>query len=140
MTTKTILATLAGAVFNFLGGWVVFGILLMDFYMSNTMTYEGLSKGEMPDLVAIFIGGIFSAYLITYTLKRIGQEYNFAAGFKHGFVIYFCMAAATNIGLYAFYNLMNMKITIVDIIVQGAFGGVNGGIIAIVLGSGKKTQ
>jgi hypothetical protein len=138
MTTKTILATLAGAVFNFLGGWVLFGILLIDFYMSNTSTYEGLMKGEMPDLVMIFISGIFSAYLIVYLLKRIGKENTFAAGFKHGLVVYFCIAAATDLSMYAFYNLMNMTATIVDILVQSVFGGVNGGIIALVLGSGKK--
>jgi hypothetical protein len=40
--------------------------------------------------------------------------------------------------MYAFYNLMNMTITITDIFVQAVFGGVNGGIIALVLGSGKK--
>ena len=140
MTTKTILATLAGAVFNFLGGWVVFGILLMDFYTSNTATYEGLIKGEMPDLVMIFIAGIFSAYLIVYMLKRIGKENTFATGFKHGLVVYFCLAAATDLSLYAFYNLMNMTATITDILVQAVFGGVNGGIIALVLGSGKKEQ
>ena len=140
MTTKTILATLAGSVYNFLAGWVVFGILLVDFYASNMTTYEGLSKGEMPDLVMIFIAGIFSAYLIVYLLNRIGKENTFVTGFKHGLVVYFCLAAATDLSMYAFYNLMNMTGTITDILVQAVFGGVNGGIIALVLGSGKKKE
>jgi hypothetical protein len=138
--TKTILATLAGALFNFFGGWVVFGILLAGFYKSNTMTYEGLSKGEMPDLMFIFISGIFSAYLIAYVLKRIGKDYSFGTGFKHGLVVYFCFAAAADLSLYSFYNLMTMTGILVDIAVQAVFGGVNGGIIAFVLGMGKKEQ
>jgi hypothetical protein len=54
---------------------------MAGFYASNTMTYEGLSKGEMPDLVMIFIGGILSAYLVTYVLKRIGNDF-FLEGLK----------------------------------------------------------
>jgi hypothetical protein len=138
MNTKTVLATIAGAAFNFLGGWVVFGILLMNFYKSNSKTYEGLTKGEMPDLLFIFISGIFSAYLVTYVVRKVGQGFSFATGFKHGLAVYFCMAAWVNFGLYAFYNLNNMTITITDIFVQAIFGGINGGIIALVLGSGKK--
>ena len=139
MSTKTILATAAGAVFNFLGGWVVFGMVLAGFYQANTKTYEGLSKGDMPDLPFIFISGIFSSYLVTYLLRRAGSEqFNFASGFKHGLVVYFCMAAWVNFSIYAFYNLTNMTVAISDIFVQGIFGGINGGIMALILGSGKK--
>ena len=139
MNTKTILATATGAVFNFLGGWVVFGIVLSGFYQANTKTYDGLSKGDMPDLPFIFISGIFSAYLVTYLLRRAGNEqFTFANGFKHGLVVYFCMAAWVNLSIYAFYNLMNMTVLISDIFVQAIMGGINGGIMALVLGSGKK--
>ena len=119
---------------------VVFGILLINFYQSNTTSYEGLMKGEMPDLTFIFISGIFNAYLVTYVLNRIGKENTFAHGFKNGLVVYFCMAAATDLSLYSFYNLMNMTGTLVDILVQAVFGGVNGGIIALVLGMGRKAS
>lgn len=138
MNTKTVLATAVGAVFNFLGGWLVFGIVLSSFYQANTKTYDGLMKGDMPDLPMIFIGGIFSAYLVNYLLRRAGKEFTFAVGFKHGLVVYFCMAAWVNLSMYAFYNLMNMTVTIADIFVQAIFGGINGGIMALVLGSGKK--
>lgn len=138
MNTKTILATLAGAVFNFLGGWVLFGMVLSGFYHSNSKTYEGLSKGEMPDLPFIFASGIFSAYLVTYVLRRIGKDFTFATGFKHGMVVYFCMAAWVNLSIYGFYNLLSLQLCFVDMLVQGVFGGIAGGIIAIVLGSGKK--
>ncbi len=138
MNTKTLLATAAGALFNFLGGWVVFGMLLMSFYQANTKNYEGLVKGEMPDLPFIFMSGVFSSYLITYLLRRVGKDFNFASGFKHGLVVYFCMAAWVDLSIYSMYNLQNLTLMITDIFVQGAFGGVNGGIIALVLGSGKK--
>jgi hypothetical protein len=138
MNTKTLLATIAGTIFNFLGGWVVFGMLLMNFYKSNAKTYEGLSKGDMPDLAFILISGIFSAYLVTYVIRKAGQGFSFSTGFKHGLVVYFCMAAWANLAIYAFYNLNNMTLIVTDIFVQAIFGGINGGIIALILGSGKK--
>jgi len=138
MNTKTILATLAGAVYNFLGGWVVFGMVLSGFYHANSKTYEGLVKGEMPDLAFIFASGIFSAYLVTYLLRRVGKDYNFGNGFKHGLVVYVCMAAWVNLSIYAFYNLLNLTLVFTDILVQGVFGGINGGIIALILGSGQR--
>lgn len=138
MNTKTIIATAAGALFNFLGGWAVFGILLAGFYRSNTMTYEGLSKGEMPDLSFIFLSGVFSAYLVTYLLRRVGKDYSFGTGFRHGLVVYFCMAAWADLSIYGFYNLMSLTLSLTDIVVQGVFGGINGGITALILGSGKK--
>jgi len=138
MKTKIILATTAGAVFNFLGGWLVFGILLSDFYLANTRTYEGLSKAAMPDLPFIFLSGIFNAYLVNFLTRKAGQGFSFATGFKHGLVVYFCTAAWANFSIYAFYNLMNLTVTFTDIFVQGIFGGINGGIMALVLGAGKK--
>jgi len=129
---------MVGTVFNFLAGWLVFGIVLANFYRANTKTYEGLSKADMPDILFIFLSGIFNAYLVTFLLRKAGQGFSFATGFKHGLVVYFCIAAWANLSLYAFYNLQNLTITFSDIFVQAIFGGVNGGIMALVLGSGKK--
>lgn len=139
MNTKTVLATAVGALFNFLGGWLVFGIVLSNFYRSNTKTYEGLSKADMPDLLFIFLSGIFTAYLVNFLLRKAGQGFSFATGFKHGLVVYFCAAAWANFAIYAFYNLQNLTLTFTDIFVQAIFGGVNGSIMALVLGSGKKS-
>jgi len=129
---------MVGTVFNFLAGWLVFGIVLANFYRANTKTYEGLSKADMPDILFIFLSGIFNAYLVTFLLRKAEQGFSFATGFKHGLVVYFCIAAWANLSLYAFYNLQNLTITFSDIFVQAIFGGVNGGIMALVLGSGKK--
>jgi hypothetical protein len=138
MNTKTILATVAGSLYTFFAGWVLFGMLLSNFYIANTKQYEGLSKGDIPNLLFIFLSGVFSTYLVTYVIRKADQGYSFATGFKHGLTVYFCMAAWVNLSIYSFYNLMNLKLVISDIFIQAIFGGINGGIIALVLGSGKK--
>ena len=138
MNTKALLAALAGAVFSFLAGWVVFGMLLMDFYMSNTTQYEGLMKGEMPNLVLIFISGLSSSLLIAYIFSKWANVKTFGAGLMNGVIIYFFIVTSFDLSMYAFYNLMNVTLVCVDIVVGTIFGGLMGGVIGLVLGMGKK--
>ena len=138
MNTKALLAALAGAVFAFLGGWIIFGILLMDFYQANTTSYEGLIKMPMPDLVYVFLSGLFSSVLIAFIYSKWANVKTFGAGFTNGMIIYFLMASWYDLSIYAFMNLQNLALTVVDIIAQTVFGGLIGGIIGAVLGMGKK--
>ncbi len=138
MTTKALLAALAGAVFSFLGGWLVFGMLLMDFYTANTTSYEGLMKLPMPDMIFIFLSGLFSSVLVAFIFSKWANVKTFGAGFTNGMIIYFLIAASFDTAMYSFYNLMNLTLVCVDIIVSTVFGGVLGGIVGVVLGMGKK--
>ncbi|MBI1769202.1 MAG: hypothetical protein HYR67_12600 [Bacteroidetes bacterium] len=53
--------------------------MLEGFYQANTQTYEGLSKGEMPDHLFIFLSDIFNSYLVVYLLRRVGKDFTLAA-------------------------------------------------------------
>src|SRR3712207_8732781 len=48
MNIRILVATLAGGLTMFLLGWLIFGILLMDYFKANTIQYPGLMK-ETPD-------------------------------------------------------------------------------------------
>lgn len=138
MNIKAYLAALAGAVFSFLGGWAIFGMVLMDFYVSNTTNYQGLMKTPMPDLVFIFLSGLALSFLITIIYAKWANIKTFSAGFTNGMLIYFLYACAYDLNVYGFMNLQSLKLTLVDIGAQTIFGGVVGGIIGAVLGTGKK--
>ena len=138
MNTKTLLAAFAGAVFSFLGGWVIFGMLLMDFYVANTTVYTGLMKEPMPDLAFIFLSGLAMSLLITFIYAKWAGVKTFGAGFTNGLIIYFLYASAYDLNVYGFMNLQSLTLTVTDIIAQTIFGGLVGGIIGAVLGMGKK--
>ncbi|MBK7856274.1 MAG: hypothetical protein IPJ79_16525 [Bacteroidetes bacterium] len=42
MNKKVIAAAIAGAITTFMLGWLIYGMLLMDFMEANTVKYEGL--------------------------------------------------------------------------------------------------
>ena len=138
MNTKTILAALAGSVVSFLGGWVIFGMLLMDFYTANTTKYDGLMKEPMPDLLFIFLSGLALSSLVAYIYSKWANIKTFGAGFTNGLIIYFLYACAYDLNVYGFMNLQSLTLTLSDIIAQTIFGGLVGGIIGLVLGMGKK--
>jgi hypothetical protein len=138
MNVKAYLAAIAGAVFSFLGGWVIFGMLLMDFYMANTTSYDGLMKSPMPDLIFIFLSGLSASFLLTIIFTKWANVSTFQGGFTNGAIIYFFVVASFNLSMYGFYNLFNITLVFVDTIAQTVFGGLIGGIIGFILGTGKK--
>jgi len=138
MNVKAYLAALVGAVFSFFAGWIIFGMLLMNFYTANTKVYEGLMRGPMPDLIFIFLSGLCSSFLLTIIFTKWAGVKTYSAGFTNGMIIYFLLAGTMDLSLYAFYNLANLTLTLVDIIAQTVFGGMVGGIIGLVLGIGNK--
>lgn len=75
MSQRALLAALAGAVTSFLAGWLIYGILLMDFYKANTIVYEGLMK-EPPVLWGIFVSGFCSSLLFSLIFFFLSSCYS----------------------------------------------------------------
>ena len=138
MNAKLIIATLITAVVNFLLGWLVFGLLLMDFYTANTTHYDGLMK-EMPNLLFIFLSGLLYAFLLAFIFDRWAGIRNFRKGFTAGLLLGFLIMTGFDLYFLAGMNLFNARVVIVDIIVNTIFGGILGGVTGLVLGFGRKS-
>ena len=137
MNTKVLLATLAAAIAAFLFGWIVFGILLEDFYKSNTPVYEGLMKNP-PNLVMIFLSNIVNAFLLAYIFNRWAGIRTAIEGAQAGFIIFFLTSLAFDLMMYATMNMLTPLVMVVDVLGSGAFGAVIGAVVGLVLGSRKK--
>ena len=137
MNIRAYIAAIVGGIFNFLAGWATFGFLLVDFYMINTFHYEGLMKMPMPDLVFVFLSGLSLSFLMTIIFNRWAGVSTFRSGFRNGMILTFFYICAVDLGMFGFYNLMNISLIAVDIVVQTVFGGMMGGIIGWILGIKK---
>jgi len=137
MNVRAYFAAIVGGIFNFLAGWATFGFLLVDFYAINTFHYEGLTKVPMPDLIFVSLSGLSLSFLMTIVFAKWAGVSTFKSGFRNGMILSFFYICAVDLGLYGFYNLMNISLTAVDIVLQTVFGGVMGGIIGWVLGFKK---
>ncbi len=138
MNTKIIIAALITAIVNFLLGWLVFGVILMDFYKSNTVQYDGLMK-EMPNLLFIFLSGLLYAFLFAFIFEKWARIRTFGRGFTAGLLLGFLIMTGFNLYFLAGMNLFNLKLVITDILVNTIFSGILGGVTGFILGFNKKS-
>ncbi len=139
MNTKTIIAALVGAVASFLLGWVIWGMLLMDYFTANTIQYPGLMLPETETkLWAIFISNLSGSFMFAWLFSRMNVK-TLAAGAQTGAIINIFIAISIDMMFYSMMNwYANTTIIVVDILVNAFFGAVIGGVIALMLGRGEK--
>lgn len=132
MQTKTLIAGLASGIVTFLLGWLVFGILLMDYYNAHSFHYTGIMKNP-PVIWAIGLGNLSWGIMIAYILSLSGIK-SAAKGFTTGFIVFLLAIAGFDLLFYGTVNLYGLRITSIDILLNALMGGVSGAVAALVLG------
>lgn len=133
MKKNVLVASVVGAVASFLLGWIVYGMLLMDFYSANSVQYDGMMK-EQPMLGLIFTSQLATAFLLATIYDSWSKAADFSAGFRQGMLIGLLITLSMDLYFMASMNFMTWTLVGVDIVVGSLFTGVVGGVIALVLG------
>jgi hypothetical protein len=127
MNTKTLIAGVLTAIVTFFIGWLIFGMLLMDYYNHHMLVYTGLMKNP-PNLVYIagsnLAWGLMLAYV--YSLAGINQV---AKGFLTGLIIFGLIAAGIDAMFHAQFNLYSRKVLIIDVAANAVLGGIAGALL-----------
>ncbi|MFN3840810.1 MAG: hypothetical protein ACK4RF_08885 [Cyclobacteriaceae bacterium] len=132
---KRILATLAGFVVFFLLGWLLYGMLLMDFFNGNQGTATGVMRADTEMIWwALAVGNLMQAYLLVYIFGNWANITTFGGGFKAGLIIGLIIGYGVDLTMYGTTNIMNLTGALVDPLVVGLMMGVSGGVIGVVLG------
>ena len=136
MTTKNrLLATLVGFIVLFLLGWLIYGMLLMDFYGNNSGSASGVMRAD-DEMIwwALILGNLFQAYLLVYIFGNWANITTFSDGLKAGAIIGLIMGLAVNFTMYGTSNIMNMTSTFVDPFVSAVMMSITGGVVGFMLG------
>ncbi len=129
------MATLVGFVVFFLLGWLLYGMLLMDFFSSNAGSAIGVSRSESEMVWWALIGGnVLQAYFLVYVFDKMNNVKSFMAGLKAGAVIGLILGLGFNLTMYGTTNMMNLTGTLVDPLVSMVMMGITGGAIGMVMG------
>lgn len=139
MNSKLIIATIAGGVAYFLLGWLIYGILLMDFYMANTIQYPGLWK-EMPNLWLMFISNLLGAFLLAFIFHTWAGIKTFLGGLTGGLILGLILSLMWDLYFLSSMNLYSVSLVVADVLVGTLFTGIIGGLIGWILGFGKKNK
>lgn len=138
-TNKFLVGGIIGGIAYFLLGWLVWGMLLMDFmHQHTTEVGKAAMRGE-ADMVwwAMIAGNLLWGLTLSYIFLKSGVSSG-GAGAGMGAVLGLLISAAINCMLYAQLNAWDTTSMAVDIVANTVVSGIVGGIVGWYMGMGKK--
>ncbi len=126
---KVLIGGLAGGVVFFLLGWLLYGMLLMDFMMQHSNTASGAFRSETEMIWwAMVVGNLALGFLLSYVLNKANVA-GAMAGATTGAVVMLLMSTAIDCIMYAQLNLWDTTGMVVDILVSTVMGAIVGAVI-----------
>lgn len=121
MDTKVIVAGLIGGITLFATGFIVYVLLLADFFVTSVMK-------DPPDFIFIILGELIFGCFLAWVLSRMG-DVTLSSGAKSGALIGFLVALAYGFILYGSTTMGDLTYYLVDTVVSAVRYGVAGAAI-----------
>lgn len=138
-TQKFLVSGIVGGIVSFFGGYLIYGLLLADFFSKNAGTATNVMR--LPEEMiwwAMMLGSICMGLLLSYIFNRWANITSLGAGASAGFVIGLLMTAGFDLLMYGNSNLSNLTATCVDIVCGGVMGAITGAAVGMMNGMGRK--
>ena len=123
--------TIVGGIVMYAAGWLIWDVLFLDFYAANGGGAENLWR-DTPVMWAGIVGVLPMAALVTMALGKCDGA-SIHTGIKVGGIIGALAWLSVNMIFYAYTNMHNLTIVLVDPILEFVRTGLAGGAIAAVL-------
>lgn len=138
-TNKFLIGGIIGGIVYFFLGWVVWGMLLMDFMKNNAGSATGVMKDE-ADMVwwALIVGNLFSGLLLSYVISKTGTK-GAVPGATMGAVVSLLLAGAFDFTMLGTSNIVTLNSVLVDMAASVVVGAIVGAVIGFYMGMGNKT-
>lgn len=134
MNTKVLLAALAGGVANFLGGWLIYGILL-DPFMRKGMSENVLAlTRDTPEMWALALGCLVYGFFLAWLYSRWANISTMRTGAIAGAVIGMLIALNVNLMMYSMWNYFELSSIVLDVLAAAVLAGMTGGVVGWALG------
>ena len=136
-TNKILLGGLTGGGALFLLGWVIYGIILMDFATAN---YNQCMNRPMQEMVwwSLILSNLALGFLISTIFSWSGTT-GLMAGAKVGGTIGILLSLSMDLSFYSMTTMYkDLSVMFVDIIVYTVYLAIAGAVVGWVMGMGKK--
>lgn len=133
---KLFMGGIVGGILFFLLGWLIYGMLLMDFMNNHTGAAGNVSRTE-PDFLYLAIGNLAMGFLLAYIFIK-GNVNSMAGGFITGAVLGLLMSVGYDCMIYGTTTVISKTAMAADVAVSTVMTAVAGAVVAMVMGMGKK--
>lgn len=133
-SSRFALAAVAGGVAIFVAGGIIYGAIMMNFFMTNTGSASGAMK-EQPDWIFLGLGQLAFGLLLTVILDKWARTGGVMTGAQIGAVFGFLGGLAFDFTMFATTNVANITATLVDPFLMAIQMGIGGAAVGAVLGS-----
>lgn len=136
---KFLVSGIVGGVVSFFGGYLIYGLLMANFFSNNAGSATGVMRGP-ADMVwwAMIAGSVFMGLTLSYIFNKWANITSAGAGASAGFVVTLLMTAGWDLLMYGNSNISNLNATIADIICGSILGAITGAVVGFMNGMGKK--
>ena len=135
MNVKTLIGGLVAGVTAFLLGWVIYGMLLMDYFTNNMVKYEGLTKDPM-EMWAMVVSNLALGLLLAYVFNGSGVK-TVANGIASGAIFFGLFSVGVDMMFYAQMNLFSLQLICVDVLASLVMGALVGAVLGWWFGRGQ---
>jgi hypothetical protein len=138
MNMKILRGTIFGGIAFFLLGWLVYGILLMDFISANSNQCAARPNMEMI-WWALILSNLLLALLLTLILNWSGAK-GIMDGLKTGAIFGLILGLSMDLSLYSMTITYNgLTLLVVDVLVYTVMMAITGLVIVLLWGKEKTT-
>ncbi len=134
---KLVMGGIAGGVLFFLLGWLIYGMLLMNFMNGHPGAAGNISRVE-PDFMYLIIGNLAMGFLMAYIFSKAGIN-SLSSGFITGGFIGLLMAVGYDCMIYATSTAISKTGMAADVAASVAMSALVGAAVGAIVGMGKKT-
>jgi hypothetical protein len=131
-TKQWVLGTVIGAVVIYAAGYLIFTVLLGDYYAANSGSATGVMR-DSQIVWALAVGALAYAALILYAMRSQAGSVNVVSGMKVGAVVGFLLWATADFSLYGITNMSNLTVTMLDPFAELVHGGIAGAVLGALL-------
>lgn len=131
-TKQWVVGTVVGAVVIYAVGYLIFTMLLGDYYAANSGSATGVMR-DSQIVWALAVGALAYAALILYAMRSQAGSVNMVNGMKVGAIVGFLLWACADFSLYGITNMSNLKVTMLDPIAELVHGGITGAVLGALL-------
>ena len=144
---KFFLAAIVGTVLFFILGWLVYGMLIMQYMgnhlssavrSSNFAVYKGPAEMGAISFMALFLGNLATGFLYASILTWSNVR-TAAGGAKMAAAVGFLTSMSIDFVMYGTSNIYTLHSILADVVAWTIITAITGGVIGMILGKGKTT-